>query len=824
MWLEVSNLYTRVGKAEPDELEWLSEILSFEDTSKTFYRRGGKLARRKNPPRVRLFSRLAHHFPAGLTSLVVERAKALGLEIHILDARKKPGELDPNVDLSWLFDFQREGVLTAARRTKGIWRVATSGGKCLALDTMVLLHTGERKPARLVTMEDRLVGDDGTTRKISAISQGTSPMFELTFASPFFESWTCNEDHIVTVFDTRLGRVVDIPIADIAHKPESLEFLRAVRRGEVTHFKRRFPTPQCPYMMGLWLGALAKHASPCTYYDLRLRAVLPYVRERIERQLSTYGGRLFGFVEDGKLAYGIHPECHEAKDWFMSLGHSMDWFLRVPDAVKMGTAATRSDFLAGVLDGRGVMTTLEDGTLALSLEIMIPQVGKDLVFLARSLGAQAYLRPPAGPLDLHVFVVTSLPDRVQSSTYAPQWNLCRARDHKGWHLSPFKVEAKPRAAFVGFVLNKNKRFLLGDFQITHNTEMAVGLCHAVAGIRWLILVPEADLLHNAADRFELRTGEPCGRIGDGHCSVERVTVATFQTLANKLGLDQRPVSSRDLGINAQLVRDLVPTIDGVIFDEVHQLPADTFYETAMAIPAYYRIGMSGTPLARGDQKSLRAIAATGRVIHDIPSRKLIELGFAAKPTIYLLRHETDKTAFRTWIGAYSALVSKSATRNRAVVEAALVCPKPGLVFVKVIAHGRILTKLLRDAGLNVEFVWGQKSTKARDQAIEKLRWGDLDVIVCSVVFETGTDIPEVQSVINAAAGKSLIKTLQRIGRGMRVVRDKDGNTIKREFFVYDFHDKGNKWLTQWAKERCKAYMSEGHDVRVVDSFAALGHD
>ncbi len=58
---------------------------------------------------------------------------------------------------------------------------------------------------------------------------------------------------------------------------------------------------------------------------------------------------------------------------------------------------------------------------------------------------------------------------------------------------------------------------------------------------------------------------------------------------------------------------------------------------------------------------------------------------------------------------------------------------------------------------------------------------------------------------------------------MRVTRDASGAVIKRTFTVYDFNDAGNKWLTQWSRDRLSSYVSEGHEVNVVDSFTEVAH-
>lgn len=345
------------------------------------------------------------------------------------------------------------------------------------------------------------------------------------------------------------------------------------------------------------------------------------------------------------------------------------------------------------------------------------------------------------------------------------------------------------------------------------TEIAVGLSMRLGMTNTLFIAPEADLMHNAARRWEKRTGVEAGRIGDGWMDPrDGFTAATFQTLSKRMGKDPK--------LTAYL-----PTVGSMIIDEVHTLPADSFYAVAQSVPAYYRIGMSGTPLARGDRRSLFSIAATGSIVYRVPTQLLIDRGFISRPHIQMVRCEQTSTA-SGWQAAERDLIVESKKRNRLVVDLARAAPKPGLVFVRLKKHGRILTDYLRAEGLRVEFVWGEKNTAQRDAAVERLRNGELDVIVCSVVFQTGTDIPEVRSMVIACGGKSEIATLQRIGRGMRIVKDAKGNAIKDEFWVFDVMDTepnkhaghtGNRWNAKHSRERLRAYQRVGHEVTMKES-------
>lgn len=336
------------------------------------------------------------------------------------------------------------------------------------------------------------------------------------------------------------------------------------------------------------------------------------------------------------------------------------------------------------------------------------------------------------------------------------------------------------------------------------TEVACALVKSCQ-CRWLFLVHRAGLMDQAAERWKLRTGLPVGRIGEGEWSVERYTVATFQTLYSRLATPECAA--------------LLDSVEGVIIDEAHTLPADSFWRVVMRLKnAFWRVGMSGTPLARGDKRSLLTIAATGPVIYRIKPEVLIQAGVLSKPKIRLtpVSQGSEKP---TWQGVYGECIVRSPKRNSTIVAQAKRAQKPCLVFVKEIAHGRELEKRLRSAGLNSEFVWGTDSVEERKAAVRRLVHGDTDVLVASVIFNEGIDIPELRSVVIASGGKSVIAALQRIGRGMRVQRDAAGNVIKDTFEVFDVADKGCRWLERHTRARLRAYSGEGYETVVEAALA-----
>lgn len=348
------------------------------------------------------------------------------------------------------------------------------------------------------------------------------------------------------------------------------------------------------------------------------------------------------------------------------------------------------------------------------------------------------------------------------------------------------------------------------------TEIAIGLVKSLP-CTWLFMVHRGDLLKQTAARFELRCpGETAGMIGDGEWKVERFTVATFQTLHAKLKAHDPDTLK------------LLANVQGIICDEVHTLAADTFWAVAMkTTKAYYRVGLSATPLKHGSNRGTFVIAALGPVIYTVSAKLLQSLGVLSRPTIKFVTVKQTAT-LPTWQGVYGENIVRSAKRNRAIIEIVEQAAKPCLVFVKQLNHGVLLHKALLKAGLACENISGKETVPQRTAAVERLIRGDNDVLVVNVIFQEGVDIPSLASVVMANGDASPIAVLQRMGRGMRATK------VKSTFEVYDIADrgcgctqatrrkdpknfhKGCQWLDSHTKDRLKALEEEEYDVEITD--------
>jgi superfamily II DNA or RNA helicase len=316
----------------------------------------------------------------------------------------------------------------------------------------------------------------------------------------------------------------------------------------------------------------------------------------------------------------------------------------------------------------------------------------------------------------------------------------------------------------------------------------------------LVLVPGKELLYQTADRFMERmslTNREVGVIGDGKWQEgDWITIATVPSLYTNL----KKVKCQKLLDRAQLL----------IADECHQVGADSWFQVMRSCNAFFRFGMSGTPLARTDGADLRLISVTGPVITQIRNKYLIERGISSEVEVLMLRVDkpTNIHPRTPYPDAYDMGIMENTWRNYAICVITNYFAQQDLqsvILVKRIDHGKDLDKRLwafhQRSFLPHQFICGQESSSVRQRAIKDFGGGDLRALIATSILDQGVDMPSINVLTLAGGGESSIRTLQRVGRGIR-----RGETGK--LTVVDFADFQNRHLLKHSLQRLRDYKAE----------------
>ena len=357
--------------------------------------------------------------------------------------------------------------------------------------------------------------------------------------------------------------------------------------------------------------------------------------------------------------------------------------------------------------------------------------------------------------------------------------------HQVKHLPSFLDRYYQRDAVVAAIANRT-----GILKLPTGAGKSRIACGIMASVpcTWLYLVHKANLVEDVANAFEKLTSERAGRVySDENDYKQRVVCATFKTLYNR--------------------KELLPfiqSVDGIITDEAHTVPALTHFAVVLnTLNAYYRIGLGATPLFREDYRDIHTISMLGPQIYEIKVQELIDKNYIVEPVVEWITIKNEKKE-QDYITAYEDLITDNQTRNGIIVDRTLTAAQPVLIFVKEHKHQDILKDMFSThTNEHVAIVNEHTSIFERQEIVKQMRDSSLKIVISSAVFNEGMDVPNLQTVINATAQMSWVQAIQELGRGTRPFPG------KIRFTIIDFNDTNNEWFEEHTAQRYAAYVAAG---------------
>ena len=296
----------------------------------------------------------------------------------------------------------------------------------------------------------------------------------------------------------------------------------------------------------------------------------------------------------------------------------------------------------------------------------------------------------------------------------------------------------------------------------------------------LVVVPTESIAKQFFDELSSAFGDiNVGYYGGGKKKIKNITVGIAASVFNSLD----KFKQEQLGL--------------IIFDEVHHIAANTFYDISVALGDVGRIyGMTATDF-RSDGKDIMISAGCGPVIIKRDIKWGIANGFLAKPKCIVSKvdtigaeHPNDKLK-----NYKSHVLNNDEMKNRIVsdIKTYMSQGKSVLCLVGEVAHGEELSKIL-----GIPFAQGKD--KLSQQYVDSLNSGKIKALVgTGGKVGEGTDTRRVDVLVLANFMASKGPVIQAIGRGLRLY----GN--KTECIVQDYIPAGSTMLSRHAKGRVAIY-------------------
>jgi superfamily II DNA or RNA helicase len=281
--------------------------------------------------------------------------------------------------------------------------------------------------------------------------------------------------------------------------------------------------------------------------------------------------------------------------------------------------------------------------------------------------------------------------------------------------------------------------------------------------RTMVIVPNKSLVVQTEEDYK-NCGLDVGvYFGDRKELNHTHTICTWQSLNV---LDKKSYDSDTLTL-----AEFTEGVQAVIIDEVHQAKADVLKKllTVNFRNAPIRWGLTGT--VPKEQWEFQGIyASIGPVINNVSAHDLQERGVLAKLDIQILQTK-DVEEFRSYQEEYTWLVTDE-NRLTYISDHVKKVAQQGntLVLVNRIDTGNKLLNNIPDA----VFIKGDVKLAERKEEYDEIKTSDGKIIIATYgVAAVGINIPRIFNLVLIEPGKSFVRVIQSIGRGIRKAEDKD---------------------------------------------------
>jgi superfamily II DNA or RNA helicase len=282
--------------------------------------------------------------------------------------------------------------------------------------------------------------------------------------------------------------------------------------------------------------------------------------------------------------------------------------------------------------------------------------------------------------------------------------------------------------------------------------------------RSIVIVPNKSLVTQTEKDYHVLGLDVGVYFGDRKEFGHRHTICTWQSL-NVL-LKNTTQGSADIAIG-----EFLNNVVCVIVDEVHMAKADALKSLLTGAMSHVPIrwGLTGT-VPKEEYNRLAILCTLGPVIGQLSASELQEQGVLAECHVNIVQLQDHKE----YTNYQSELKYLLENQDRLDYISSMIERIRGsgntLILIDRVAAGRALVERIRDA----VFVSGATKGSERQEEYDEVATAADKVIVATYgVAAVGINIPRIFNLVLVEPGKSFVRVIQSIGRGIRKASDKD---------------------------------------------------
>ena len=472
----------------------------------------------------------------------------------------------------------------------------------------------------------------------------------------------------------------------------------------------------------------------------------------------------------------------------------------IPDEYLFNSYDNRIKLLCGLLDGRSLFGKRSIYYVSYS-KILNEQIKQ----LVQSLGGITYTKLKIRKNRMIFLTGIILPKEI-----IPFLDIEKIKTYKS--LSYFKpiryidkieyTEEKDCACIS--VDHPDQLYLTNNFVVTHNTFILTSIIKCLPPNTPILVVQNRKSLAIQNYNELIKWGfKNVGRLYHTYNQPNLITVATVQSCSK--------------------IAKLLPKFKVLIVDEIHDMMSKTpkaVYKKM--INCGIRIGLSATPFKYGESDKVQKyyvkgffgpILKTSATESGIlTTKELQDRGRLSKSSCFFIKIKGTKLEHVIYQDAVQHGIVENHYFHDIVENLANKCTGRTLILVDRIQHGDILKYRLP----NAFWVKGEDNDEVRQEVIDQLQkaQGNVIAIATQQIFNTGINV-FVHNIINSCGGSADHLIIQRMGRGLRIAKDKNGLNY------YDFLFENNEYLEKHSEKRISILEKQGHKIKILDSLDDL---
>ncbi|NBO22443.1 DEAD/DEAH box helicase [bacterium] len=282
--------------------------------------------------------------------------------------------------------------------------------------------------------------------------------------------------------------------------------------------------------------------------------------------------------------------------------------------------------------------------------------------------------------------------------------------------------------------------------------------------RSIVIVPNKSLVTQTEEDYINMSLDVGVFFGDRKEYGKQHTICTWQSLNNLL-------KDTKNGVAEITIAEFLENVICVIVDEVHMAKADALKQLLTSVMSQIPIrwGLTGT-VPKADHDRLSIIVSLGPVINKLAAVELQEKGVLARCHVNIVQFKDD-VDFKNYQSELKYLLENDKRLDTIANLVSKISDSGNtLVLVDRVLPGKQLVEKIPDS----VFISGETKLTERKEEYDEVATASNKVIVATYgVAAVGINIPRIFNLVLIEPGKSFVRVIQSIGRGIRKAEDKD---------------------------------------------------